>query len=451
MKSSILIVDDDHYIINLLENYFKREGYTIHKLTKGKPVLRFLREKQVDVVLCDIRLPDINGAELLPEIRKLMPDLPVIMMTAYAEIRTAVDTIKSGAFDYVTKPIFPEEISSIIKKAVEKKSTPGVAPEEEFITGESKTMLEVIDQSALVAPTNMSVLIQGETGSGKEYIARLIHKNSKRKDKNFVAIDCGAIPKELAASELFGHVKGAFTGAISDKAGYFSQANHGTIFLDEIGNLSYETQVKLLRAIQQKVITRVGDSKTIPVDVRIITATNRDLMQAVSESEFREDLYHRINEFKLQIPPLRNRGEDVMIFARHFLDEANQDLDKSVVEFDQEVTRAFLKHSWYGNLRELRNVVKRSVLIATGDVVNIACLPEEVRGGDDAGTMEPEAEKQTDIENLNLKDAAHAAEKLVVERALREANYNKSQAAKILKVDRKTLYNKLDQLGIEYE
>ncbi len=318
MKSSILIVDDDHYIINLLENYFKREGYTIHKLTKGKPVLRFLREKQVDVVLCDIRLPDINGAELLPEIRKLMPDLPVIMMTAYAEIRTAVDTIKSGAFDYVTKPIFPEEISSIIKKAVEKKSTPGVAPEEEFITGESKTMLEVIDQSALVAPTNMSVLIQGETGSGKEYIARLIHKNSKRKDKNFVAIDCGAIPKELAASELFGHVKGAFTGAISDKAGYFSQANHGTIFLDEIGNLSYETQVKLLRAIQQKVITRVGDSKTIPVDVRIITATNRDLMQAVSESEFREDLYHRINEFKLQIPPLRNRGEDVMILPATF-------------------------------------------------------------------------------------------------------------------------------------
>jgi len=451
MKKSILIVDDDHYIINLLENYFKREGYTIHTLTKGRPVLDFLRKKQADVVLCDIRLPDINGDELLPQIKKLVPDLPVIMMTAYAEIRTAVDTIKSGAFDYVTKPIFPEEISSIIKRAVNKKTNAETATDDEFITGRSKAMLEVIDQSGLVAPTDMSVLIQGETGSGKEYIARLIHENSKRKNKHFVAIDCGAIPKELAASELFGHIKGAFTGAISDKSGYFSQANNGTIFLDEIGNLSYETQVKLLRAIQQKVITRVGDSKTVPVDVRIIAATNRNLMQAVSDGEFREDLYHRINEFKLQIPPLRKRGDDVMIFARHFLEEANRDLDKSVADFDQEVTGAFLKYSWYGNLRELRNVVKRSVLIASGDVVSINCLPEEVRPGCDEKDTGRENELHPDIENLDLKNAAQAAEKMVVERALREANYNKSLAAKILKIDRKTLYNKLDQFGIDYE
>lgn len=453
MKKTLLIIDDDHYIINLLENYFKREGYQIHTLTKGKPALKFLHEKNVDAVLCDIRLPDISGTELLPQIKKLMPELPVIMMTAYAEIRSAVDAIKSGAFDYVTKPIFPEEISDIIKRAVKKQSRDrSDDQEDEFITGRNKSMLELLGQAKLVAPTDMSVLIQGETGSGKEYVARLIHQNSKRKNKPFVAIDCGAIPKELAASELFGHIKGAFTGAISDKSGYFSQANSGTIFLDEIGNLSYETQVKLLRAIQQKVITRVGDSKSIPVDVRIFAATNRDLMQAVGEGEFREDLYHRINEFKLEIPPLRNRGDDIMIFARHFLKESNKELEKSVSDFDQEVSAAFLRYAWYGNLRELRNVVKRSVLIATGDLVSLNCLPEEVKNPDNSGTGSYGKQNLTkDIENLDLKDAAQEAEKLVVERALREANYNKSLAAKMLKIDRKTLYNKLDQFGIDYQ
>ncbi|MBE0662986.1 MAG: sigma-54-dependent Fis family transcriptional regulator [Bacteroidales bacterium] len=445
MKTSILIIDDDPFIVNLLENYFKKEGYQIFTSSRGKPALKILNAERIDVVLCDIRLPDINGTELLLFIRQGSPDTMVIMMTAYAEIRAAVESIKAGAFDYVTKPIQPEEISNTIRRAIKVKVSNQVATEDVFITGESTKMLEVIDQARLVAPTDMSVLIQGETGSGKEYIARLIHQNSSRKNKKFMAIDCGAIPRELAASELFGHIKGSFTGAISDKSGYFEQANGGTIFLDEIGNLTYETQVKLLRAIQHKVITRVGDSKTIDVDVRIISASNSDLLKASGNGNFREDLYHRINEFKLELPPLRKRGDDILIFANHFIKEANRDLKKEVTGFDDEVATVFKKYSWYGNLRELRNVVKRSVLVTRNSVVDLSCLPLEL-------STHQEESDHTDESNdayLDLKDATEKAEKLVVERALKEANYNKSEAAKLLNIDRKTLYNKLRRFGIE--
>jgi two-component system, NtrC family, response regulator HydG len=445
MKNTILIIDDDHYIINLLENYFTREGYQTHVLTKGKPALNLIQSEQIDVVLCDIRLPDIKGTELLKSIRKLAPGMPVIMMTAYAEIHAAVDSIKSGAYDYVAKPIYPEEISSIVKKAIKKKEAPVPDPGHNFITGNSPQMLNLIDQAELVAPTAMSVLIMGETGSGKEYIARLIHNKSKRRSNEFVAIDCGAIPKELAASELFGHVKGAFTGAISNKTGFFEQANRGTIFLDEIGNLSYETQVKLMRAIQQKVITRVGDTKPIPVDVRIISATNSNLLEAAGDGHFREDLYHRINEFKLELPPLRKRGDDIIIFAKHFLQEANHELNKHVKDFDENVVAAFKRYLWYGNLRELRNIVKRSVLITRNDVVTIDSLPEELRQKHMTGYDAHEKISDT----LDLKTAALEAEKMVLKRALEQANYNKSLAAKLLNIDRKTLYNKLSQLGMD--
>ena len=445
MKASILIIDDDPYIINLLEKYFQREGYKVFTLFKGKPALKLLHKEVVDVVLCDIRLPDINGRELLPFIRQISPNTAVVMMTAYAEIKAAVGSIKAGAFDYVTKPIYPEEISNIIKQAIQKRTGDKAKTDDMFITGESVKMLELIDQAKLVAPTNMSVLIQGETGSGKEYIARLIHKNSARKNKKFIAIDCGAIPRELAASELFGHVKGSFTGAISDKAGYFEQANGGTIFLDEIGNLPYETQTKLLRAIQQKVITRVGDSKTIEVDVRIICASNSDLLEASGDGHFREDLYHRINEFKLKLPPLRDRGDDILIFAKHFLEEANRELNKEVKGFDDEVVAVFRNHPWYGNLRELRNVIKRSVLITRSDVVALNSLPEELR--DKQKTASDVVEKTATT--LDLKTTAIEAEKLVIERALQQANYNKTLAAKMLNIDRKTLYNKLSQLGLK--
>ncbi len=445
MQASILIIDDDPYIITLLDNYFKREGYLTYTSSKGKAALQLIRSNRIDVVMCDIRLPDINGTELLQQIRLLSPDSAVIMMTAYAEIRAAVESIQSGAFDYVTKPIYPEEISEIVKRAIQKKQSSIAENEAEYITGSSAKMLNVIDQANLVAPTHMAVLIQGETGSGKEYIARLIHSHSVRKNKKFVAIDCGAIPRELAASELFGHVKGAFTGAIANKAGYFEQANSGTIFLDEIGNLPYETQVKLLRVIQQKVITRVGDSKSIEVDVRIISASNCDLLKAVNDGHFREDLYHRINEFKIELPPLRERGEDILIFARHFLKEANRDLKKKVKDFESDVVQAFKNYSWYGNLREMRNVVKRSVLIARGDFISLDCLPEELR----TGNAQNASLEWSEGNALDLKIASEVAEKLVVEKALKEANNNKSLAARILKIDRKTLYNKLNRFGIK--
>lgn len=445
MKNTILIIDDDHYIVNLLDNFFRREGYQTHLLTKGKPALKMIQSEKIDVVLCDIRLPDINGVDLLKMLRQLAPGVPVIMMTAYAGIRAAVDSIKAGAFDYVAKPILPEEIISIVKKAIKKKQAPSPGHVHDFITGNSPQMLNLIEQASLVAPTNMSVLIMGETGSGKEYIARLIHNRSKRKDKSFVAIDCGAIPKELAASELFGHVKGAFTGAISNKTGFFEQANSGTIFLDEIGNLSYETQVKLMRAIQQKVITRVGDTKPIPVDVRIISATNSDLLKAAGDGHFREDLYHRINEFKLELPPLRKRGDDIIIFANHFLQEANSDLEKDVKGFDDRVVAAFKNYSWYGNLRELRNIIKRSVLITQGDFVGLHALPEELIEKHEAHSGHAEHFSDT----FDLKTAALRAERVVIERALQKANNNKSLAAKLLKIDRKTLYNKMHQLGME--
>lgn len=445
MKASILIIDDDLYIINLLEKYFQREGYKVFTSYKGKPALKLLNKEAIDVVLCDIRLPDINGTELLPFIRQASPETSVIMMTAYAKVKTAVEAIKVGAFDYVTKPIYPEEISNIIKRAIKRRSGDQKETDDIFITGESAKMLELIDQASLVAPTDMSVLIQGETGSGKEYIARLIHKNSARKNKKFMAIDCGAIPRELAASELFGHVKGSFTGAISDKAGYFEQANGGTIFLDEIGNLSYETQVKLLRAIQQKVITRVGDSKTIDVDVRIICASNSDLLEASDDGHFREDLYHRINEFKLKLPPLRERGDDILIFAKHFINEANHELNKNVKDLDSKVVAAFRNYPWHGNLRELRNVIKRSVLITRNDLITMNSLPEELKVKNES---EYEVLEKT-VTTLDLKTAALEAEKLVLERALQQANYNKSLAAKLLNIDRKTLYNKLSQLGLD--
>lgn len=447
MKSSILIIDDDLYIVNLLDNYFKREGYSTHTLIKGKPALQLLQKKKFDVILCDIRLPDIEGNELLLQIRQLSPDTAVIMMTAYAQIQTAVESIKAGAYDYVTKPIFPENISSVVKGALKSKSRINpVMDDQDFITGNSRKMLDLIDQAKLVAPTNMSVLIQGETGSGKEYIARLIHTNSERKNKKFVAIDCGAVPKELAASELFGHIKGSFTGAISDKSGFFEHAHEGTIFMDEIGNLSYETQVKLLRAIQQKVITRVGDTKSIPVDVRIISATNSNLKDHAREGHFREDLYHRINEFKIELPPLRERGDDILIFAQHFLHQSNRELHKSIEGFDPEVIEAFKKYSWYGNLRELRNVIKRSVLISRDNKISLSCLPEEIRHFEFSEDLPSVSNPGFD---LSLKETAHQAEKIMVERAMREANNNKSQAARILKIDRKTLYNKIKDLGIE--
>jgi two-component system response regulator HydG len=309
--------------------------------------------------------------------------------------------------------------------------------------GASPEMKEIMRMVRIVAPTSMSVLIEGETGTGKEYVSRAIHYNSKRKDQPFVAVDCGAIPHELANSELFGHVKGSFTGAIKDKTGSFETAHGGTLFLDEIGNLPYEVQVKLLRVIQERIINRVGENRDIRIDVRIIAASNQPLINLVKEKKFRDDLFHRLNEFKIEVPPLNKRPEDILVFADHFLKQSNDELDKFVKGFSDEVKNVLEQHIWLGNLRELKNIVKRSVLLCQSDYIEASDLPDEIRSEGKIKAKDRVKPKVT------LKEASHDAEREVIIEALERTNFNKSKAAKLLKIDRKTLYNKLNSLGID--
>jgi len=447
-KNKILIIDDDTYICNLLEGFLNKNGFTAESSFTGQTGLKRLTKKKYDLVICDYRLPDSNGLKMLSLIKKNNPQIIVIIITAYTDIKMAVQLIKSGAYDYVAKPVYPEEILSKVRSAL-KTEIPNNKDEyfsDIFIKGNNRIIKKIYDQLKIVAPTDMSVLIEGETGSGKEYFARNIHFHSLRKDKPFIAIDCGAIPKELANSELFGHVKGSFTGAVRDKTGYFEKAHKGTIFLDEVGNLSYEVQVKLLRALNEKVITKTGDNRNIQVDIRIITATNENLKKALSENRFREDLYHRLNEFRVLIPPLRKRKDDIMLFADNFLKAANTELNKKVTGFSSEVRNKLLNYSWHGNLRELNNVIRRCVLLTQTDIITPDTLPEEIKLCQESSEINSMTK-----DKLKLKKASLEAEKEVIIKALYEAGNNKSLAAKILKIDRKTLYNKLKRLNINLE
>jgi two-component system, NtrC family, response regulator HydG len=445
----ILVIDDDTYICNLLVNYLNQNGFEAEGTFTGLNGIKNIEKQKYDVVLCDYRLPDSDGFEILKHIKTKKPELPVIIMTAYADIKVAVKLIKYGAFDYVTKPIQPEEIIQLVNRSLDgkKEQGDGFTFQTNFVTGSSDNMREVMEHVKIVAPTDLSVLIEGETGSGKEYIARAIHHGSSRADKPFVAVDCGAIPKELANSELFGHIKGAFTGAVNDKKGCFEQAKGGTLFLDEVGNLPYENQVKLLRALQEKKISRVGDSKTMNVDVRIITATNEDLLKHVEANEFREDLYHRLNGFKIHIPPLRDRGEDIMEFAGYFIKMANKAFNKNIIGIDEKCRELFYKYNWYGNIRELQNVINRAVLLSQGENITPEVLPYEIQNGDQHG-----GKISTGFNNnmvIELKQATLVTEKEVISNALTKTNFNKSKAAQMLNIDRKTLYNKIKQYDIE--
>lgn len=449
----ILIIDDDSFICGILKKHLQNHDYQVEIAFSGKSALDLFQKFNFELVLCDFRLPDTSGLELLQKIRSLKPRIPVIIMTAYADIRMAVKLMKMGAADYITKPIQQEELVVLIKKLLEKADDPVtdtgqvLYSDGAFIIGESEQIKRAIELARKVAPTNMSVIIEGETGTGKEYIARFIHENSKRRDKPFIAIDCGAIPKDLSNSELFGHVKGSFTGAISDKDGVFQKADKGTLFLDEIGNLSYDVQLKLLRAIQERVISRLGDDKLKKVDIRIIVATNEDLLNEVRNGTFREDLYHRINEFRVTLPPLRERGQDLMIFVSYFIKTANEELNRSVTGLSAEAEKIILSYPWYGNLRELKNVIKRSVLMATGDVVDRASLPYEIIYQErDQLEMNTQGEVKSDS---MLKNASSEIEKQLIVKTIQEAGYNKSKAARILKIDRKTLYNKMKLYEIE--
>ena len=368
-------------------------------------------------------------------------------MTGYTDIKTAVSAMKMGAYDYVGKPINPDEILHTIEQSLKKKSNKAEStsetkkentpiPTTSFVKGISSTSDKLHEYINLVSPTNMSVLIIGDSGTGKEYIAHTIHTLSKRKEKPFIAVDCGAIPKELASSEFFGHIKGSFTGAINDKIGHFEAANGGTLFLDEVGNLSYEVQIQLLRALQERKVKPVGSNHEIKVDIRVIAATNEDLTEAVKRGDFREDLYHRLNEFCIQAPRLSERKHDIMIFAHHFLALANDDLEKNIQGFDEEVIELFMNYDWPGNLREMKNTIKRSVLLTKNDFIPSDVLPQEMLSANNSV-------------DSSVSYYSKENEETAIRTALERAGFNKSKAAKLLNIDRKTLYNKLKLYSID--
>ena len=451
--AAILIVEDDVAFATMLKTFFEKRGYKVEAAFSAAEAFKKLSLQPFNVILTDVRLPDKDGLEILLEVKANYKDVQVIMMTNYAEINMAVKAMKNGAFDYVSKPFQPESILQTIENALSQKSVvseKGTSAKSkvrengktiannlssEFVKGVSDAALKLNDYIELVAPTNMSVLIMGESGTGKEQIAKSIHDKSKRKGAPFVPVDCGAIPKEIASSEFFGHLKGSFTGAIQDKTGHFEAANGGTLFLDEIGNLDYGLQMQLLRALQERKIKPVGSNTEIKVDIRVVTATNEDLAQAVREGKFREDLYHRLNEFSIQVPALRDRSEDLMLFANHFLDEANAELEKEIIGFSDEVIEAFKNYSWPGNLRELKNTIKRAVLLTQDPIIPLKVLPHEIAS---ANKMD---DSYSFFKNKN-------EESLLLD-ALEKSQGNKSKAARLLSIDRKTLYNKLKQYNIK--
>lgn len=437
----ILVIEDDISFSDLIKSFLEKHGHssvTAHRIATGKALFS---EQDFDLVLLDYRLPDGTGLDLLPVIHERNPDLPVIIMTSFHDVRTAVRAIRSGAFEYITKPVNPEELLMILREALQKKNQrPKVDSTLDFIKGESDAANQLYEYIQLVAPTDMSVILQGESGTGKEQAARMIHSNSKRAGNAFVAIDCGALSIELAGSELFGHVKGSFTGAVQDKVGQFEAANGGTLFLDEVGNLSYEVQMKLLRAIQERTIQPIGSNKPVQVDVRIIAATNDDLLESVRNGSFREDLYHRLNEFKIKLPSLKERRKDLDLFTAYFTDKANEELNKQVEGPDEEVRKLFHHYDWPGNLRELKNLIKRAVLLSTGKYFTIKTLPEEMviaidNVGEDVGS--------------DLKAIQAVNEKEMIIQTLQAVKYNKSKAARLLNIDRKTLYYKMSKYNID--
>jgi len=475
MSKKILIIDDDLDLCALLGRFLSKNGYEIEMAHSGSKGIAKFNDGKFDVVVCDYRLGDMEGIEVLAALRKHDPAVKVLMITGYSDIKTAVEVIKMGAFDYIVKPLIPDEVLSVLNKMLQQQpsagrsevssSTTAAAPRRgvpsaasysnssgEFMIGKAPATKALYEQINIVAATNYSIILYGESGTGKEVIAKTIHDMSNRKDKPFVAMDCGTLSRELAGSELFGHVKGAFTGALQDKEGHFELADGGTLFLDEVGNLSLDIQATLLRVIQERKIKRVGGNKEMNVDVRIIVASNENLQEAYRKGKFREDLYHRFNEFSINLPSLRSRKDDILLFAEFFLDKTNRELGKDVAGFEDNVLQTFLQYSWPGNLREFRNVVRRAVLLtAPGEKINVTSLPWEMTNSssftttatDSDGTRPMATTISAPKKELDLKDAASRAEYETIMAVLQQVNFNKKKAAEMLNIDRKTLYNKI--------
>ena len=446
MMRSILIVEDDITFGMMLKTWLGKKGFEVSSVSTIARARKHIESQTVDLILSDLRLPDHEGIDLLKWMNEQGKAIPLIIMTGYADIQSAVQAMKLGARDYIAKPVNPEELLKKISEALQdspsqvssSQATSKATDEGQhsYLEGESDAAKQLYNYVGLVAPTNMSVLINGSSGTGKEYVAHRIHQLSKRNNKPFIAVDCGSIPKELAASEFFGHVKGSCTGALTDKTGAFVAANGGTIFLDEIGNLSYEVQIQLLRALQERKIRPVGSTQEISVDIRLISATNENLEQAIEKGTFREDLYHRINEFTLRMPDLKERKEDILLFANFFLDQANKELDKHLIGFDPKASQALQSYHWPGNLRQMKNIVKRATLLAQGSFITLAELGTELLEAPSFNTT-----------NMALRN--EETEKEHILEALRQTGNNKSKAAQLLDIDRKTLYNKLKLYNID--
>ena len=447
----ILIVEDDLTFATMMQTWLRKKGFDVDRVSSVSAAARQLTDTpNFDLILSDLRLPDHDGLFLLEWMRKHNLRIPFIVMTSYAEVQNAVLAMKTGASDYIAKPVQPDILLQKIRDAL---STPEPAPTPQpatpapevkaqeptadvprYIEGKSEASRQLYEYVGLVAPTPMSVLILGASGTGKEYVARRIHELSPRRDKPFFALDCGAIPKEVAASEFFGYVKGTFTGATTDKTGAFVEANGGTLFLDEVGNLSYDVQVQLLRALQERKVRPLGGAHEIDVDIRLVCATNGDLASLVADGQFREDLYHRINELTIYMPELKDRGADIFLFADLFIKHANADLGRDVIGLDDKASERIASYAWPGNLRELNNVMRRATLLAKGKHIGLS---------DFERSMAP----STPTEPLALHD--EQTEQQRIEAALRATGGNKSKAAQLLAVDRKTLYNKMKRYGMD--
>lgn len=454
---SILIVEDDITFSIMLQKWLTKKGYNVDCVSSIGDAKQHIKGNKYHLILSDMRLPDQEGVDLLQWLNQLEITTPLIMMTSYADIQSAVRTMKLGALDYIAKPFHPEDLLHKIEEAISGSKTKQTSTNqkkifsstinEEYIEGDSPAAQQLYKFVKLVAPTNMSVLIQGASGTGKEHIAKSIHNLSSRSKNAFVAIDCGAIPKDLAASEFFGHVKGAFTGALDDKKGAFIAANGGTIFLDEIGNLNYNTQIQLLRALQERVVRPIGSNETMQVDIRLIAATNEDLTQAITDGAFREDLFHRINEFTIRVPDLRERRDDILLFADFFLKEANKELGKEISTFTEEALLALRNYNWPGNIRQLKNTIRKATLLAQGDTIELSDFQGDLIDGKIGGFSDTSYNIPHPSSSIELYDEQD--EKMKIISALKMTNNNKSQAAKLLKIDRKTLYNKLKLYDID--
>lgn len=459
MEKKVLIIEDDISFGQMLLKWFERNNYEAELCGSIEAAKVAFVKSEYDLILTDLRLPDGNGIELLNWINERKSKAQVIMMTGYGEIQTAVSAIKLGAFDFLEKPINPSILKEKIEAAIKATSAIYVIENQKvkvaesvkgtvnlqkpaapsIVRGNSKLSRQMYSYVDTVAPTNMSVMIIGESGTGKEHVARLIHESGTRAGKPFIAVDCGSLSLELAPSELFGHKKGSFTSAIEDKTGFFVEANGGTLFLDEVGNLPYGVQMQLLRTLQERQVRPVGVSHNISVDVRIIAATNENLDKAIAEGKFREDLYHRINEFEIKLPSLRNCKEDIELYAEHFMKEANAELNKKVQHISDDVIKVLQSYSWPGNLRELRNVIRRAMLFVKDNILDVAALPV---------LKEPEIKDEARQEQTVITLTSEEEEKQRILIALERTNGNKSKAAKLLNIDRKTLYNKIKRYNL---